>query len=1039
MKPGRITLLTLLSIVLAAPAHTADPVKRGPEISVSTGADGYVWDPRISVEPGGSFLIVWEDGDDGTAKGRMFYANGNPRGPVFQVSHPFHYVADGNFTANENIAVQADGAGNFVVAYHGYDHDEESYNYYRPCYEMGCIYTKRVDADGNLAPPAFIVGDSRHNPYRGEYFNQTANPELAVNGKGNFIVVWEGYDYTPPDIDEGVWGRAMVNSGQANGINFRISDYTDGYQGDEGFLDVASSDDQGFVVTWYSEVSETYGIAARRFDAKKKPLGPEFFVADHAGHPRVAMTKDGTFFMTIWDYFGTIEGRMWNGDGTAVGPQFTIGDGHYPEIAASGLNTFVVVWDGDDGVAGRMFDTTGSPISSEFQANTLTDGYYPDVGADAQGNFVVTWMQDGYYTWAQRFLAELPMATEMPVFGKVLIVTNKLPDNPEKNKIKWKAGDANVQSPPRGTNDDPRCNGDPDGTVKAVLRVWSDDSGQDTGAIHLPCQYWSATGNNSVAGVAKRGFKYSDSKLEAGPCNSIKIQGTKSVTVSCKGKPNVQSLPYDLQVGTSEVTVNALLELGTYRYCSAFPPFGFDGSDGKKFRGKKADAPVGPCPTGFLGQCGNGVVGIDEICDDGNAAGGDYCSADCKAITSVCGDGVVELDEVCDDGNAVDGDYCSATCLVVTAVCGDGVVGPLEVCDDGNTLDGDYCRSDCRQITAVCGDGVVGPGEACDDGNTSDGDYCNSTCTVETAICGDGVVGPGEACDDGNTVGGDYCSADCLTETAICGDGHVSPGEACDDGNTVGGDYCSADCLTETAICGDSVIGPGEACDDGNTVGGDLCSADCTTETPICGDSLITGDECCDDGNTTSGDGCSSTCDSGSLCPIPEVISFDDRGWRTASGVHKGHQNTFTGTISQEHRSFFTFDLGGVSGSQVISATLRLEVANYYGPDPSEAFSVWDISTPTAALQSTTTSVAVFNDMGTGATYGSFSADASSPNTVIDIPLNAAARADILGALGGDFSVGVTCDDLTSPGTQGARFSSSSESRIHELVLEVLP
>ena len=41
---------------------------------------------------------------------------------------------------------------------------------------------------------------------------------------------------------------------------------------------------------------------------------------------------------------------------------------------------------------------------------------------------------------------------------------------------------------------------------------------------------------------------------------------------------------------------------------------------------------------------------------------GDYCSSDCLAVTGRCGDGVVQLGEVCDDGNSADGDLCSADC-----------------------------------------------------------------------------------------------------------------------------------------------------------------------------------------------------------------------------------------------------------------------------------------------------------------------------------------------------------------------------------------
>ncbi len=66
-----------------------------------------------------------------------------------------------------------------------------------------------------------------------------------------------------------------------------------------------------------------------------------------------------------------------------------------------------------------------------------------------------------------------------------------------------------------------------------------------------------------------------------------------------------------------------------------------------------------------------------------------------------CGDGIVGLGEECDDGEN-DGGYgeCYPGC-VLGDYCGDGVVQENEDCDDGNTLDGDECGSSCRHIIVV--------------------------------------------------------------------------------------------------------------------------------------------------------------------------------------------------------------------------------------------------------------------------------------------------------------------------------------------------
>lgn len=63
-------------------------------------------------------------------------------------------------------------------------------------------------------------------------------------------------------------------------------------------------------------------------------------------------------------------------------------------------------------------------------------------------------------------------------------------------------------------------------------------------------------------------------------------------------------------------------------------------------------------------SCGNGTLGINEECDDGNHVAGDGCSQFCEneMDPSLCGNGKIDSGESCDDGNNEDGDGCSALC-----------------------------------------------------------------------------------------------------------------------------------------------------------------------------------------------------------------------------------------------------------------------------------------------------------------------------------------------------------------------------------------
>jgi cysteine-rich repeat protein len=80
-----------------------------------------------------------------------------------------------------------------------------------------------------------------------------------------------------------------------------------------------------------------------------------------------------------------------------------------------------------------------------------------------------------------------------------------------------------------------------------------------------------------------------------------------------------------------------------------------------------------------------------------------------------CGDGLVLVDEECDDGNTAAGDGCGGTCALepgfachtpgaacVRTTCGDGLRGANEECDDGNVIAGDGCSPQCRREGYSC-------------------------------------------------------------------------------------------------------------------------------------------------------------------------------------------------------------------------------------------------------------------------------------------------------------------------------------------------
>lgn len=184
-----------------------------------------------------------------------------------------------------------------------------------------------------------------------------------------------------------------------------------------------------------------------------------------------------------------------------------------------------------------------------------------------------------------------PLATECKLEGKSLTIRNAGPGD-LLEAAKAVARDTTIVVPAPGSPDDPTCNGDAPGTVRATVRFQSDASGQDTGEIGLPCENWTTLGK---VGRATFGYRYRDPARASGPCSDIKLMGTKLLKITCDNKGGAV-LGYDLVEGTDEGRVSAVLTTATTRYCASFDDHhGKDGSDGKKFLGRSQPAPSS-CP-----------------------------------------------------------------------------------------------------------------------------------------------------------------------------------------------------------------------------------------------------------------------------------------------------------------------------------------------------------------------------------------------------------------------------------------------------------
>ncbi|CAD8105195.1 unnamed protein product [Paramecium sonneborni] len=299
------------------------------------------------------------------------------------------------------------------------------------------------------------------------------------------------------------------------------------------------------------------------------------------------------------------------------------------------------------------------------------------------------------------------------------------------------------------------------------------------------------------------------------------------------------------------------------------------------------------CSLSCNQQCSLCINGRCERCLDGYIKQNEDC-------ISICGDGLLRIDEDCDDQNSLKYDGCNqckfecdencnkceyGKCLycnigyylqdqICVTFCGDGLIVGNEKCDNGNIFEEDGCQGcqySCQQYCktcqygqciqcydemgwhltpqgecqTVCGDKIIAGQESCDDGNeiNYDGCYeCEKVCQESCTECTNGL------CYECNTIG--WIQYDFLC-WEICGDGLRVGIEDCDDGNDIKYDgcfECKFQCQEQCTICKEGIcygcLNPGWI----------LYQNQCG---PYCGDGIIIQEyEQCDDGNYEPYDGC---------------------------------------------------------------------------------------------------------------------------------------------------------------------------------------
>lgn len=290
--------------------YAADGSPRGEDFQVNDFFGGHQIEPKVAMADDGSFVVVWTSaespGDDTSSssiQARRFDASGSPRGAQFQVNTLTN-------NAQDDAAVGSAPDGRFVVVFasrtSGGDDNQGS-----------SIQMRRYDSDGSALDTERQVNVTTST--------SQDEPRVAVDSDGKYVVIWQSSASAGSDNDSlsvqarGYLANGVSASNEAQ-VNVRI-------EGSNQRPDVAPVGGGEFVAVYETPVDgETYPqIRARAFTLEMQFSGIEFAVASSTQTAAVGANRAGT---------SLVAGRAIGRPGAIVGGSYS-----HPCVSGTGVTT----------------------------------------------------------------------------------------------------------------------------------------------------------------------------------------------------------------------------------------------------------------------------------------------------------------------------------------------------------------------------------------------------------------------------------------------------------------------------------------------------------------------------------------------------------------------------------------------------------------------------------------------------------------------------------------------------------------------------
>ena len=251
----------------------------------------------------------------------------------------------------------------------------------------------------------------------GEEIKEAGHSDIAMNKYGQGVVVWQ-----EKQKDWGVLVQLINSKGEKIGDAFMANQRQKGHQQNPK---VAMNDKGDFIVVWQAEDFDgnAQGIAGQLFKAGGQKVGNVFkvntYVIGNQILPDVVMASDGRF-MIAWvsehqdQTPRSIYAQLFKANGEKIGKELKINQlskmsQSMPAMAINAKNNIMMVWQADLGntsalndkldIYGQMIGWDGTfKFKQEKRINDQIEHNqsHPDITTDSKGNFMVVWANERF-------------------------------------------------------------------------------------------------------------------------------------------------------------------------------------------------------------------------------------------------------------------------------------------------------------------------------------------------------------------------------------------------------------------------------------------------------------------------------------------------------------------------------------------------------------------------------------------------------------------------------------------------------------------